>query len=206
MTHRAEVDAEPSLRERKRIRTRAAIYEAAMQLFDERVYSEVTVDEICARADVGRATFFRFYGTKAALLLEFNRRLAARVRATIDESKPSRAVDQLRTLAGVIADVWAGSGPSMRAMATEMVNSPEATASGDTLHIEMIELVTAIVADGIERKELNVRNLAPDFIATIVMAALAGSVSKWFQRPKADLHQILRDTIDLILMGLQSSA
>lgn len=109
-------------------------------------------------------------------------------------------------LAGEIADAWAGSGPSMRAMAAEMVNSPETSASGETLHIEMIELVTAIVADGVERKELNVRNLAPDFIATIVMAALAGSVSKWFQRPKADLHQILRDTIDLILMGLQSSA
>ena len=34
------------------------------------------MDDICVRAQVGRATFFRFYGTKAGLLAEFNRRLA----------------------------------------------------------------------------------------------------------------------------------
>ena len=65
-----------TLRERKKQRVREEIYNAALDLLAEQPYDKVSVDDICARAQVGRATFFRFYGTKAGLLAEFNRRLA----------------------------------------------------------------------------------------------------------------------------------
>jgi AcrR family transcriptional regulator len=193
-----------SLRERKRVRTRAAIYEAAMTLFDERPYADVTVDEICARAEVGRATFFRFYGAKAALLLEFNRRLAETARTSIEASGSASAPDKLRILAGVIADAWADSSPSMRAMAVEMLHRPETGVGGENLHVELIELVAGIVRDGVASGDLAGQMLSADFIAAILMAALAGCVSTWFDNPFADLRETLMHTIDLLLCGLRA--
>lgn len=192
-----------SLRERKRQRTRAAIYEAAMELFEDRTYAEVTVDEICERAEVGRATFFRFYGAKAALMLEFNRRLAERARDAVHTDAVTGAPEKLRRVAGVIADTWAHSSPAMRTMAFEMLNRPETSAGGETLHPELIALVAELVRDGQQRGELRGQALGPDFIAVVVVTALAVCVSRWFDTPDIDLHTAEDHTIGLLLQGLQ---
>ncbi|MCF6473048.1 TetR family transcriptional regulator [Nonomuraea sp. MG754425] len=53
-----------SLRARKRRLAREAIIEAAHALFEERGFEKVTVSDIAERAQVGRATFFRYFGDK----------------------------------------------------------------------------------------------------------------------------------------------
>ena len=52
------------LRARKRERAREAIVEAAYALFAERGFDQVTVSDIATRAEVGRTTFFRYFGDK----------------------------------------------------------------------------------------------------------------------------------------------
>jgi AcrR family transcriptional regulator len=61
----------------KRARTRRRIYDAAMHLFEKHGYRETTVADICAAADVARATFFLHFPLKSALLLELSRTMAA---------------------------------------------------------------------------------------------------------------------------------
>ncbi|WP_244335661.1 TetR/AcrR family transcriptional regulator [Streptomyces seoulensis] len=53
-----------SLRDRKRRQTRERIIETAFALFRERGFDAVTVDEIAQRAEIGRTTFFRYFGDK----------------------------------------------------------------------------------------------------------------------------------------------
>ena len=206
MSQQPAVDepATPSRRERKRERTRAAIYEAAMELFETRPYAEVTVEDICARAEIGRATFFRFYGAKAALLLEFNRRLADRARDAIDAQGLDSAPDQLRTVASVIAEAWATSSEAMRAMAFEMLNRPETPVGGESLHPELIALVADVIRDGHTHGELRGKELGPEFLGVVVVTTLAGCVASWFDTPDSDLHTAADRTIDLLLRGLQT--
>jgi AcrR family transcriptional regulator len=57
-----------SLTERKRRRAKEAIRRAALELFSERGYDAVSVTDIAERAEVGRTTFFRYFGDKQEVL------------------------------------------------------------------------------------------------------------------------------------------
>lgn len=54
------------LRERKKIKARQAIERAALELVLEHGYDGTTVEEVCARAEVSKKTFFNYFPSKAA--------------------------------------------------------------------------------------------------------------------------------------------
>jgi AcrR family transcriptional regulator len=56
-----------TLRQRNRLAARERITTAALDLFDQRGYTRVTVDEIAAAAGVSPRTFYRYFGTKEGL-------------------------------------------------------------------------------------------------------------------------------------------
>jgi AcrR family transcriptional regulator len=57
-----------SLTDRKRRRAKEAIRQAALELFYERGFGAVSVTDIAERAEVGRTSFFRYFGDKQEVL------------------------------------------------------------------------------------------------------------------------------------------
>ena len=57
-----------TLRERKRLRTRAILIDAGRRLFEERGYDATTVADIAAAAEIGTRTFFAYFESKDQLL------------------------------------------------------------------------------------------------------------------------------------------
>lgn len=59
-----------SLRERKKLEAWRAIRAAALQLFDERGFEAVTVEQIVKAANVSRPTFFNYFASKEAVVFD----------------------------------------------------------------------------------------------------------------------------------------
>jgi AcrR family transcriptional regulator len=72
------MEREP-LRDRKRRQTAERIVECAYALFAARGFEAVTVDEIAERAEVGRTTFFRYFGDKQEVVFHLDSALLRRL-------------------------------------------------------------------------------------------------------------------------------
>jgi AcrR family transcriptional regulator len=195
-------DPAPSRRDRKKERTRREIYEAAMQLFARSGFDAVTIADICREADVGRGTFFFHFPSKAALLHEFNRRVADEFRGSLREPRGS-AREELRALVERMSVELVAQAEIMSAMIAEFFASPEALAMArdDALPV----LVTEILLRGQERGEftdrIDARLAAASFLAT-AGAIVSGQV---FREGDVTPAEINRQFLQLTFSGLSPS-
>ncbi len=191
-----------SLRARQKRRTRDRIYDAAVALFGDRPYAEVTVEEICERAEVGRATFFRFYGSKAGLLSEFSQRLAEQIAHRLDAVPDASATDQLWAVQDEITTAWGLSAPSTREMAREWIRNATADELSDVAPPELLALVADIVQEGQASGEL-AATYEPDFVAWIILTSLSSVTAGWLRSgDDEDLVRGTRDAVSFLLTGL----
>jgi AcrR family transcriptional regulator len=82
------------LRERKKAKTRAAIREAAMTLFEQQGFAATTVEQIAEAAEVSPSTFFRYFPTKEDVVLidDWDPPMAAAIRAQPPGTSPVDAL------------------------------------------------------------------------------------------------------------------
>ena len=57
-------------RQKQAIATKERIQQAALELFSEKSFSAVTMENICQRAGVSKGLFYNYFPTKSAILLE----------------------------------------------------------------------------------------------------------------------------------------
>ncbi|MET9341880.1 helix-turn-helix domain-containing protein [Nonomuraea sp. NPDC003804] len=78
------------LRERWRVKAMRAIQERALDLFDERGFASVTIEEIAAAAEVSPSSVYRYFGTKEGIVVadEFDRWSPETLKDSLDPGDP----------------------------------------------------------------------------------------------------------------------
>jgi AcrR family transcriptional regulator len=101
------VTLEVGLRERKKQRTRQALIDTAVRLFEERGYDQTTIADIAAGADVSTRTFFLHFPTKEAVVFANDSGRVDVGLAVIASRRPSESARQvlLRAMEQMIDDV-----------------------------------------------------------------------------------------------------
>ncbi|MBN9794867.1 TetR family transcriptional regulator [Pseudonocardia sp. TMWB2A] len=82
----------PGRRERKKAATRQGIADAALRLFLDRGFDEVTVAEIAEAADVSVTTLFKHFGSKEALLFDEDTEQESELVAAVRDRAPGTDV------------------------------------------------------------------------------------------------------------------
>ncbi|OON97205.1 MAG: TetR family transcriptional regulator [Epulopiscium sp. Nele67-Bin005] len=81
------------------VKTRTTILKAVSHLLKEKNFADITVDEICQRAQISRGTFFNYFSTKEHVfhyyLRIFTVRIALRIKQWDDSMKFEAKIKQL---------------------------------------------------------------------------------------------------------------
>jgi AcrR family transcriptional regulator len=167
-------------RERRAAETRLRLFRCALQLFSERGFPNVTVEEITKAADVGKGTFFNYFESKdhvLSVMAEIQLGKAAEALAKVADSRhtiqsvlhrlflrlaeePGRSPELARTL---ISSFLASKGVR-QLIASNMQKGRKMGAE--------------IVAAGQERGEINPQ-LKSDTVAMQMMQTIMGTVLFW---------------------------
>ena len=183
MTLRERV--EPGLRERKKLQTRHAIHEAALELVDEQGLEATTIDQICSAADVSSRTFFNYFPSKMAALLQLPD-------ATISPEVRERFLAARGGLVLALCDVVASSseaGPDRVRLKKLIGKHPELLTTVMSMMTETRAQYVALASERASSRE------QADLAVTLVMAAF-GRLMHDQAEVDTPLVSRLRATID----------
>jgi AcrR family transcriptional regulator len=191
-------DAHPTRFSRLRARTRDALLDAAVELFQTRGVRATTIEAICARADVSQRTFFNHFKTREHLYSAIAQRRLIGIIAYLDELTADPRPFQTRFaefLTAVALNI--ARHPAYRELLGEMltlrVDGPAATSRHRSLSTATARFITA----GIESGQVSGAH-PPQILADIVIGALTAAITNWCDDPAYDLTNELAQIAEVL--------
>jgi AcrR family transcriptional regulator len=192
------VEGVPPVQRRKRgEELRAAIHAAVLDELRERGFTALTMDSVATRAQTGKATLYRYWPSKIALVVDAVLSSMSRIEVPADDGDLR---GQLLTVLRRAADDLAGpTGAAARSLIAELLRSPELTES-IAPHLE--DPVSAPISEVLRRAAVR-----GEFPAAALTPRVAG-VGPDMLRSYALVHsvpipdEIVTEIVDLVLLPL----
>jgi AcrR family transcriptional regulator len=197
------------LRERKKLRNRRALADAALRLFATKGFDATTLEELADEADVSKSTFSRIFPAKEAAGIEAEAELWSAYLAALAERELSGPVlgELHRTLAATVTGLDPGWDERFIATRLLIVAEPALLRYMEHYRAQTNEQVAATLA---AKLGLNPEDLRPHVLAELTITAFRLSGRPWVyqngQGGRAALLNGLADAIKAVTASLDLSA
>ena len=189
-----------SRRERKKSETRRKIFDTSLRLFARRGFDSVTVDEICAAADVAKRTFFLHFPTKQSVLREYGRRITDEViEALGGEHGP--ASERLAAVFAMLGERVERNAEIVRLSVEEVLSRPGAAGRTVEDSRTLGQFLGRIIAEGRDAGELRA-DVDPFVAAIALLSGYFALVSEWALAGEPKLGPALERLLDTVLHGM----
>jgi AcrR family transcriptional regulator len=191
--------AEPQssgLRSRKKARSRLAIEDAALALFDEHGYDATTVEQIAAAAEVSPATFFRYFPSKAEVVLSSHgERLPALADAIV--GRPNGESDLVAVRAALVQEWVEAIDPTRTAHRARIIgSSPTLQGLSFQRGAKWLDVISKALA---QRRGLDEPDDRCRLAARVALGIQGVAVEDWMRAGcQGDLAQAVEHSFDLM--------
>lgn len=182
-------------RERRAAETRLKLFRAAIDLFAERGFSNVTVSEITEQADVGKGTFFNYFPTKDHVLCVMAEIQLGKIRAATVQGE-----SQDQSIHSILHDVTLGlaeepgRSPGLaRAVVSSFLASDVVRELLDKELSQGRGMVGDLVAKGQQSGEIDPR-LKKDVVARQFQQSVMGTILLWSLHDTLPLKKRIEET------------
>ena len=161
------VDSPPRRGRPRHAATRKAIVEATLELLAERGFQAATMDEIAARAGVGKNTIYRRWASKEELIADAIRDLTAELDVQEDGEIYERLLARIRDFTHVFADPVLGR--LLPGLLGELERNPAfASAYVERIVTPRYERIIALLREAVDRGEL-AEGTDPEVVADLLI-------------------------------------
>jgi AcrR family transcriptional regulator len=210
MTTQQARDRSLPLRERKKLRTRRALADAALRLFTENGFDATTLEELAEEAEVSKSTFFRFFPAKEAAAIEAETELWTAYLAALADRDLSGPV--LSELHQTLAEAVSGLAPDwdQRFLATRRLIAAEPSTLLKYAEHHRAEIKDQVAACLAGKLHLDPDDLRPHVLAELAMTTFSLAGRRWVrhggQGGRKALLERHQDTAKAIPASLDLSA
>ncbi len=189
---------------RRRSTTPQQITDVAIDLFVERGFGEVSVDDVAHAAGIARRTLFRYYASKNAILWgDFDAHLE-HLQDLLDEVDPDVAMgDALRAALLAFNTFDEGENARHRRRMRVILRTAELQAYSMTMYGGWRGVIADFVA---RRAGVDATDLVPQTIAWVLLGVALSAYEHWLADESLSLPEALGDAFDAIRGGLDRSA
>ncbi|MCD9141833.1 TetR family transcriptional regulator [Streptomyces albireticuli] len=200
-------DARLPLRERKKLRTRQALIDTALELFTARGFGGVTLDELCDAVEISKRTFFRYFAGKEDVAMAPTQDLWRKFLDDLETRDPGdRPLTEMlqealfASLEGMTEEGWAHRALLSRRLA-------EKTPSMDAHGLHFCHGTSRAALDVLHRRFRfdTPGDLRPRLALDLLVAASHCAIEQWTNRPGAPTHADLATDLRAAFAALPGS-
>ncbi len=198
-----------SRRDREKARQRQEMLEAALSLFSEKGYHNVSMHEIAEKAEFAIGTLYKFFRNKEdlykAMMLEKSEEFHGSVREAIDDHEDD--AEKLRNYVRTIGELFRTHVPVIRLYFSETHGASFNILAGldselKERHEEFLQILTSVFADGIQKNRFK-RIADPYHLAVSLDGIISAFLSRLLDAPERHPFPEDPDTIlNILFKGL----
>ncbi|MCD7755251.1 MAG: TetR/AcrR family transcriptional regulator [Firmicutes bacterium] len=180
-------------------KTRNLIYRTALRMFKEIGYDEVSISQICKEAGVSVGTFYHYFESKEAALMEGYLQFDEQLELFEFRGSPEECIIEITDLLNKSSIEW-GSKMLVKAMSVHLRTGGRYVLSDRKINGFLYRLASAGIEDGTYDP-----SYTPEYISDLLLRTWRGVLFDWSYRGGSyDLCEVSRNDILVVLNGLHT--